>query len=284
MLAGGPERGRGYRILERLSAGQSADVYRARDEKTGREVAVKVFRGEAAACSQRAKPNENAVHTIARLAHPNVVEVLGSGVADLGPFLVMEYLEGVTLRRALSRRGPLEAAAALAVLAPVLAGLEAGHRAGHVHGDLKPENVFLARGRAPGRARVKLLDFGSHAATQGADATQVVIGTPGYLSPEQACGEPVDARSDVFAAGVLLFEMLAGRRPFDGPNPVATAYRTVHQPPPELESRLAPVLRVALAKDPRRRFRSAASFAAALDADAPEVAVTRAALAELARL
>jgi eukaryotic-like serine/threonine-protein kinase len=247
----------GYRLEDRLGGGGSGEVHRARHERTGRVVAVKVLREPAALGPLR---------RAAEVRHPNLVRLLESGVDDAGAYVVMEYLEGATLREVLAVKGKLEVEAAVAVLQPVLGALHAAHAVGVNHGDLKPENVFLQR---PGRdgVPVKLLDLGGLAPAPGDNA---VLGSAGYLSPEQAAGESLDARSDVFGAGVLLFELVAGRPPFAAPGAVAAAYQVVHKPPPPVgDARLQRVLDVALAKSPADRFATAALFAEALAARFP---------------
>ncbi len=258
-----------YRLLERVGGGGGGDVYRAVDERSGRTVALKLLRDRLAAAPAPEAP----------LLHPNVVATLDAGDSEAGPFVAMELLEGADLRRVLARRGRLDATSALAVLVPVLDALAAAHARGLVHGDLKPENVFVARG-AGGGATVKLLDLGVGAAPVGPG---VVVGTAAYLSPEQACGEPADARSDVFAAGVLLHELLEGSPPFLAPGAVATAYRVVHAPAPVVgHPALAGVLAAALAKDPARRPPHAGALAAALAPLAPDAGLSAAALSALA--
>lgn len=267
-----PQRGdriAGYRVEERLGEGGRGRVYRATHEASGRVVALKVLREGAPVAPPLEVPG---------LRHPHLVEVLASGTAAHGRYVVMELLQGTTLRAAVSRAGKADATTAVAVLLPVLEALEAAHRRGMAHGDLKPENVFLAR-RDGGGVVVKLLDLGAALpAAQG-----VVVGSASYLSPEQVDGHAPDARSDVFGAGVLLFELLAGRPPFEASTALAAAYRVVHLPAPRLgHPALQPVLDVALAKDPVARFPRAAAFAAALAPFAAEATVSAAAVSALA--
>jgi len=200
--------------------------------------------------------------------------------------VAMEILEGSSLSAALARVGRFDLTTALAVILPMLNALDAAHRHGIVHRDLKPENVFLARTQAG--VVVKLVDFGI-AKILGSSTntnTGVVFGTPDYLSPEQASGEGViDGRSDLFAVGIVLFELLTGRRPFEAQSAVATAYRIVHAPAPTLASlgiasdeRVQAVLDVALAKSQEDRFGSAQSFADMLAPLVPDGAARRASL------
>jgi serine/threonine-protein kinase len=261
----------GYRLEERLAGGGGAEVHRARHVRTGSTVALKVLRDP-----RSLAPLERAM----AVRHPNLVHILEAGTDPAGAYVVMEALEGVTLRDVLARRGPLDLPSALAVLLPVLDALHAAHALCLTHGDLKPENVFLER-LDGGGARVKVLDLGG--VPQGPDG-EVVFGSAGYLSPEQAAGDVLDARSDVFGAALLLFELVTGRPPFEAPGSVATAYKIVHEPAPRVgDLRLQPVLDVALAKSPADRFPTAAAFADALAPLAPDAALSAAALSVLAR-
>ena len=261
----------GYRLEERLARGGGGQVYRARDLRTGTTVALKILRDpRSLAQLERAMA----------VRHPSLVRILEAGADPSGAYVVMEALEGTTLRDVLARHGRLDLDSALAVLLPVLDALHAAHGQGVTHGDLKPENVFLERldGAA---ARVKLLDLGG---VPGGPSHDAVFGSAAYLSPEQAAGDALDARSDVFGAGLLLFELVTGRPPFEAPGAVATAYKIVHEPAPWVgDARLQAVLDVALAKSPADRFASAALLAQALAPLAPGAAVSAAALSVLAR-
>jgi serine/threonine-protein kinase len=247
----------GYRLEERLGRGGGGDVYRAARPGTGATVALKLLRDPGSlALVERAR----AVH------HPGLAAILATGTDPAGAFVVMELLRGSTLRDVLARRGRLPLQGALAVLLPVLDALEAAHAAGLVHGDLTPDNVLLER-LDGGGARVRVLDLGGFPPAPDGDT---IAGSAAYLSPEQAAGEPLDARSDVFGAGLLLFELLAGGPPFDAGAPVATAYAIVHRPaPPVGDPRVQPVLDVALAKAPGDRYQGVAALRAALVALAP---------------
>jgi eukaryotic-like serine/threonine-protein kinase len=264
----------GYRLEERLGRGGGGEVYRAAHPGTGAPVALKLLR------DPRSLP---LVERARSVRHPGLVAILATGVdPSEGAFVVMELLRGTTLRDVLARRGRLGREDALAVVLPVLDALEAAHAAGLVHGDLKPDNVLLER-LDGGGARVRVLDLGGLPQAAGAGP---ITGSAAYLSPEHAAGEPLDARSDVFGAGLLLFELLAGRPPFEASTPVAAAYATVHHPaPPVGDARVQPVLDVALAKAPGERFPGAAAFRAALAGLAPAVddeTVSAAALSALA--
>lgn len=260
----------GYRLEARLGLGGGAEVYRARHLQTGGTVALKVLRDpRALARARRAMA----------VRHLNLVPILEAGTDPSGAYVVMELLQGVTLRDVLARRGRLDLHAALAVVLPVLDALHAAHGEDLPHGDLTPENVFLAR-LDGGGARVQVLDLGG---LPRASDGEVVFGSAAYLSPEQAAGEAIGPRSDVFGAAVLLYELLEGHPPFEARSAVATAYRIVHEPaPPVGDPRLRPVLDVALAKSPGDRFPDAAAFARALAPLAADAALSAAVLSALA--
>jgi serine/threonine-protein kinase len=262
------------------------EVFRAEHQYAGREVALKLLRSDFASDPDLTRRFFQEAQAVNKIRHPNIVDVLDAGLSEEGPYVVMEILEGSSLSAALARVGRFDVSAALAVILPMLHALDSAHRQGIVHRDLKPENVFLSR--TPSGIVVKLVDFGI-AKVLGSSTntnTGVVFGTPDYLSPEQASGEGIiDGRSDLFAVGIVLFELLSGMRPFEAPSAVATAYRIVHAPAPRLASvgltvdeRVQEVLDVALAKAQDDRFRSAQSFADMLAPLAPDGATRRAAL------
>jgi serine/threonine-protein kinase len=271
-----------YRVLECLGAGGMGEVYRAWHELAGRAVALKLLRSDLADDPDLLRRFFQEAQAVNKVRHPNIVDVLDADYSASGPYVVMECLEGATLGALLQKRARFSPAETATVLLPVLDALEAAHRHGIVHRDLKPENVFVAR--FGDEVRVKLVDFGIAKVLGTAHGpsprtgTGVVFGTPDYLSPEQASGEGVvDGRSDLFAVGTLAFELMTGRRPFEAPSAVATAYKIVHSPAPSLESMgvhgepLAQrVLDMALAKSKDARFASASAFAEALAPLAPE--------------
>ncbi|MDQ1615669.1 MAG: eukaryotic-like serine/threonine-protein kinase [Actinomycetota bacterium] len=217
-----------YRVESRLARGGMATVYEAVDERLDRTIALKVMHAGLAEDEQFVSRFIREAKAAARLSHPNVVAVFDQGADGGHVFLAMEYVAGRTLRDLMREHGRLSPRQALEVLEPVLAALGAAHHAGIVHRDVKPENVLLADD-----GRVKVADFGlaravssstSHTATSG-----ILMGTVAYLSPEQVVRGVADQRSDVYAAGILLYEMLTGVKPYDGETAIQVAYRHVHE-------------------------------------------------------
>ncbi|MEZ4374454.1 MAG: serine/threonine-protein kinase [Polyangiaceae bacterium] len=267
-----PQVGDKYRLLEQIGSGGMSVVYRAEHLLIGREVAVKLLLPERAGDRALGARLMREARALGKLHHPGVAQVMDAGVCEMGPYLVMEFLEGVTLNQFI-RQTKLTIDAALGVVVRVLDALSAAHDVGIVHRDLKPENVFLSLDDA-NKPSIKLLDFGiAKSLEEGGDSeartsTGMILGTPDYLSPEQATGDHwVDARSDVFSAGVMLYELLTGDRPFAAASAVATAYRIAHSEPEPLSQRKVPrgpaldaLLGRAMAKDRERRYTSAQDF------------------------
>ncbi|RBY88432.1 Stk1 family PASTA domain-containing Ser/Thr kinase [Blastococcus sp. TF02A-26] len=220
-----------YRLEERLARGGMSTVYAATDLRLDRTVAVKVMAEHLKHDPSFVDRFTREARAAAMLSHPNVVSVSDQGSDQGLVFLVMELVRGRTLRDLLQARGRLTVAEAFAVLEPVLSGLAAAHRAGIVHRDIKPENVLIGHDGV-----VKVADFGLARAVAGTGQTShtggVLIGTVAYLSPEQLERGRADARSDVYAAGIVLFEMLTGHPPFGGDTPLAVAYQHVHHDVP----------------------------------------------------
>ncbi|GAA1752618.1 Stk1 family PASTA domain-containing Ser/Thr kinase [Kocuria aegyptia] len=251
-----------YELGPRIARGGTATVYRAVDTRLQRVVAVKLMHPHLAEDPTAADRFVREARAAARLSHPHVVSVLDQGHAPDGvPYLVMEHVAGSTLRDVLRRRGALPPGEALALLDPVLDGLAAAHRAGLVHRDVKPENVLIS-----GTGRVTVADFGLTRAVDQHTATATVLGTVGYASPELVTGQRVDTRADVYSAGIVLFELLAGRRPFEGgPLAVARAHAEGAVPDlrtldPGLPAGPARLVARATARDPQRRPPDAGSF------------------------
>jgi eukaryotic-like serine/threonine-protein kinase len=267
-----------YEAFEELGAGAMGKVYLAVDPLIDRMVAVKVIRTDLLAPEERAEFLERfrlEVRAAARCAHPNIVAVHDFADHEAMPYIVMEHVPGRTLS-AILRGDAEERRAALPGLVQamlgVLEGLRAAHALGVVHRDIKPGNIMITP-----RGQVKITDFGI-AKFGGGELTQVggVVGTPAYMSPEQAHGREVDPRSDLFSVAAMLYEILFGRAPFAGNNMTDTLMRLTGPAPAELGTlagtALGEVLRQGLAKDPAERFADAASFAAALAAALAPVA------------
>ncbi len=259
-----------YELGETLGYGGMSEVHRGKDVRLGRDVAVKVLRADLARDPQFQERFRREAQNAAALNHPAIVAVYDTGETrtDYGPlpYIVMEYVDGRTLRDIVKSEGPLPAKRAMEVMADVCAALDFSHRHGIVHRDVKPANIMITKTGA-----VKVMDFGiARAVSDGQAAvtqTAAVIGTAQYLSPEQARGEAVDARSDVYAAGCVLFELLTGEPPFTGDSPVAVAYQHVREdprPPSALNNRVPPSLDAivlkAMAKGPANRYQSSAEM------------------------
>ena len=229
--------GNRYRIDSQVASGGMATVYLATDHRLDRQVAIKVIHQHLANDSNFQEKFVLEAKTAAKLSHPNLVNVFDQG-SDLGTtYLVMEYVPGITLRDALNEYGPLPAVRALEMMAQILSGLAAAHRAGILHRDLKPDNVLLADD-----GRVKLGDFGLARAISAHTSTGDLVGTIAYLSPELVTRGLADARSDVYAAGILLYELLTGKQPFEGEQAVQIAYQHANStvPAPSLVAQGTP--------------------------------------------
>ena len=251
-----------YRVLSHLADGGMATVYIALDQRLDRQVALKVMRADLAKDESFVERFRREARSAAKLSHPNVVAVFDQGEDEGHVFLAMELVNGLTLRQVMHSEGPLTARAALDIIDPVLQALGAAHSAGLIHRDVKPENVIL---RDDGT--VKVADFGlarAIATTTSTAQTGVLLGTVAYLSPEQVERGIADARSDVYAAGLLLFEMLTGSKAYIGDSPIHVAYQHVHSEVPLPSSRVATVpagldhiVARASARDPEERPRDA---------------------------
>ncbi|RKT31609.1 serine/threonine-protein kinase [Microbacterium sp. AG1240] len=283
-----------YRVDDLIGRGGMATVYRGYDLTLGRAVAIKILKRELADNAAFRTRFRLEAQAASRMAHPTIVRVFDAGEAtEVGadgqtrpvPYIVMELVHGSLLKDVIDQ-GPVPTADALRYVDGILEALEYSHRAGVVHRDIKPGNVMITDASEEhsagstaeaGRGEVKVMDFGIARAVSDSSSTvaetTAIIGTAAYFSPEQAKGEPVDARADLYSAGVVLYELLTGRPPFRGDTPVAVAYQHVSEtpvPPSELNEAVprgldAVVLR-ALAKDPFQRYPDAAAFREALDA------------------
>ena len=262
-----------YEVSAALGSGGMGEVYKARDLRLDRDVAIKIMADHVAADPVMRRRFETEARAVAALSHPSIRSIHELAIADGVPFAVMELLEGETLRQRLER-GALPWRDAAAITAAIADGLDAAHGKGIVHRDLKPENVFLTSDGA-----VKILDFGlalqriaaAEAATAAFTATGIVLGTLGYMSPEQVTGEHVDGRSDIFATGCLLYEMLTGGRLFGGVTPQETVANLLRDEPRPLKAisgaapaELRTIVSRCLERRPDRRFDSASHLSSAL--------------------
>ncbi len=263
-----------YELGRLLGYGGMAEVHLGRDIRLNRQVAIKVLRADLARDPSFQTRFRREAHSAGSLNHPSIVAVYDTGEDQTPdgpvPFIVMEYVDGRTLREVLSSEGMLDPRRAMQIVAEVCAALDFSHRAGIVHRDIKPGNVMITKAGA-----VKVMDFGiARAVADGAATvtqTAAVIGTAQYLSPEQARGEPVDARSDVYSTGCLLYELLTGHPPFQGDSPVALAYQHVREsaPVPSSVNPRVPrsvdaIVMKALAKNALNRYQSAGEMRADL--------------------
>lgn len=255
-----------YRIDKFVAQGGMATVYLAEDLRLDRKVAVKIIHPHLATNSSFRDKFIREAKMAARLSHPNLVNVFDQGTDGSTAYLVMEYVEGITLRNALDDFGALESIRALDLFEHLLSGLAAAHNAGVLHRDLKPENVLLAND-----GRIKLGDFGLARETDNHTATDSIVGTVGYLSPELVTRGIADARSDVYAAGILLFELVTGRQPFQGDQAVQVAYQHAHSNVPapssvnpEVTPAVDEIVLWATAKNPDDRAADAGALLAAV--------------------
>ena len=256
-----------YEILGRLGSGAMGVVYHARDPLLERDVALKVMLPQIARDPEQKHRFEREARAVARMMHPNVVTVFDLGYhADGSPYIAMEFLSGNDLFHMMRATPPLSLERKIAIVVSVLEGLAHAHKVGIVHRDIKPANVFLTE-----EGGVKIMDFGvARFAMGNITGTGMVVGTAEYMSPEQVRGEVVDGRSDLFAAGAMLYELVRGSRPFHADGIMAIFYKITHDDPafdfpytPEYRA-LIPILGKALAKDAAARYQNATEFADAL--------------------
>src|SRR5579875_3875511 len=264
-----------YELGELIGYGGMAEVHRGRDSRLNRDVAIKVLRADLARDPSFLNRFRREAHSAAGLNHPSIVSVYDTG-EDLAadgtaiPFIVMEYVEGRTLRDILKSEGRLPVRRSMEIIADICAALDFSHRNGIIHRDIKPGNVMITP-----QGAVKVMDFGIARAVADSSATVTqtanVIGTAQYLSPEQARGETVDPRSDVYSCGCLLYELVTGVPPFQGDSPVAVAYQHVRENPlppsarnGELPRTVDSIVMKALAKNPLNRYQSAGDMRADL--------------------
>ncbi len=264
-----------YEVLGKLGEGGMGEVWRARDERLQRTVAIKILPSDVAGDASRRARFEQEARALGAVNHPNIVAIYDIGQDDGRAYIVSELVDGESLRTVLDR-GPIAVRKAIDIAGQIADGMAAAHALGIVHRDLKPENVMVTR-----TGQVKLLDFGlakqvpvasgDKTATMALSQPGTVLGTAGYMSPEQVRAEPVDARSDIFSFGAMLYEMLTGRRAFQASSSVETMHAVLNAEPPEFDGELGKlppalgtIVRRCLEKRPEQRFQSAADLAFAL--------------------
>jgi serine/threonine-protein kinase len=252
-----------YRIIRRLGSGGMANVYLAEDDELGRRVAIKILNDRYANDELFVERFRREAKSAAGLSHPNIVSIYDRGEAEGTYYIAMEVIEGRSLKELIRTTGPLRPAQAIAYSRQILSALRFAHRNGIIHRDIKPHNILVGA-----EERLKVTDFGiARAGASQMTEAGSIMGTAQYLSPEQARGAPVNATSDLYSVGIVLYEMLTGEVPFTGDTPVEIAMKHLNEPPPPPSS-VAPgipadldrvVLR-ALAKDPEDRYQSAEEF------------------------
>lgn len=264
-----------YKILERTTAGSMGVVYRAERLALKRAVAIKFLNEGYAASEDGLRRFEVEARAMGRLEHPNCIPVTDYGVVDGAPYLVMDFVKGWTLGDLLASEWRLAPARAVALMRQVLAGLDHAHAQRIIHRDVKPANILVSPAEGHGE-HVRIVDFGlAKLRDEGSFTTGIAVGTPSYMSPEQTIGQKADERADIYACGIILYELLSGARPFQAetpfevmrmhrevaPLPLATAANGV-----EISPRLEAVVMKALAKAREDRFQSMSEFRTALDA------------------
>jgi serine/threonine-protein kinase len=263
-----------YQVIEPIAEGAMGAVYRGERLKLGRAVAIKIMHDALPDELASRGRFEREAKLMARLEHPHCVSVIDFGLHDGKPYLVMELVRGTSLLDVLAKSGRLEPARAAELVKQVLSGLAHAHELGIVHRDIKPANIMLTERTGLGE-QIRILDFGL--ARPAIDSTKlttgIVVGTPNYMAPEQIKGGPIDARTDLYAVGVMLFELITGTKPFLADDPLAVVRKHLHAAPPTLADtapglnlpELEEVVAKALAKQPQHRFASAAEMSAAID-------------------
>ncbi|RFD24837.1 serine/threonine protein kinase [Mycobacterium uberis] len=268
-----------YLLQAKIASGGTSTVYRGIDIRLDRPVAVKVMDSRYADNDQFLTRFQLEARSVARLKDPGLVAVYDQGFDARHPFLVMELIEGGTLRELLAERGPMPPHAVVAVLRPVLGGLAAAHRAGLVHRDIKPENILISDD-----GDVKIADFGlvRAVAAAGITSTSVILGTAAYLSPEQVRDGNASPRSDVYSAGILTYELLTGRTPFTGDSAFSIAYQRLETDVPRASAVITGVppqfdelVKRATVRNPNARYADAMEMTVELNAIAEELALPR---------
>lgn len=250
-----------YELQQLIGTGGMADVYRATDNLLGRTVAVKILHPQFAKDPVFIERFRQEAQAAANLNQPNIVNVFDWGIEESVYYIVMEYVEGHDLKSIIMQGGPLLPERAVEIAMAICLALDAAHSHGVVHRDIKPQNIIVTADN-----QIKVMDFGIARTAGGSAMTQTgtIMGTAQYISPEQAQGRPADPRSDLYSLGIVLYEMLTGKVPFNGDNPVAVAYKQVREDPlapslinPDISAELEAVVMKALAKNPENRYQSA---------------------------
>jgi serine/threonine-protein kinase len=263
-----------YQVIAPIAEGAMGSVYHGERLKLGRAVAIKIMHDALPDEMASRQRFDREAKLMARLEHPNCVSVIDFGVHDDKPFLVMELVRGTSLLQVLEKEGRIAPARAAGMMRQVLSGLAHAHQLGIVHRDIKPANIMVTEQAGLGE-QVRILDFGLARLTEGSTKLTrgIVVGTPNYMAPEQCRGGELDGRTDLYACGVVLFEMLTGRKPFQADDPIGVVRKHLNQPAPKLADFAPEVPLVAfegicaraLAKDPKERFESAVEMSAALE-------------------
>lgn len=253
-----------YEVIKKLGSGGMADVFLAQDKLLGREVALKILSSRYAHDEQFIERFRREASSAASLNHPNIVQIYDRGEAEDTYYIAMEYLEGRSLKEIILKYAPLSPDLVVSVSVQILEALRFAHRRDVIHRDIKPQNIIVDN-----EGRVKVTDFGIARAGSASTMTEAgsILGTAHYLSPEQAQGQPVEAASDLYSLGVVMYEMVTGRLPYDGDNPVTIAMQHVHEVPvpprhvaPELPENLEAVILRSLGKKPTDRYLTAQAF------------------------
>ncbi|MBO5449002.1 MAG: Stk1 family PASTA domain-containing Ser/Thr kinase [Ruminococcus sp.] len=258
-----------YEITELIGVGGMADVYKAHDVMEDRTVAVKILKPEFSQNEEFLRRFRNESKAIAVLSHPNIVKIYDVGFTDEIQFIVMEYIDGITLKEFIEQQGVLKWKDALHFVTQILRALQHAHDKGIVHRDIKPQNIMLFTD-----GTIKVMDFGiaRFSRIDGKTLSDKTIGSVHYISPEQARGDMTDERSDIYSVGVMLYEMLTGRKPFDGENPVAIALKHMQEDAvnpreimPSIPEALEEIVIHAMEREPARRYQSAAEMIRDID-------------------
>ena len=253
-----------YEITELIGVGGMADVYKATDLAENKVIAVKILKREYAGSEEFLRRFRNESKMIASLSHPNVVKVHDVEFSDKLQFIVMEYIDGITLKEYIENEGVLTWKDSVHFIIQVLRALQHAHDKGVVHRDIKPQNIMLFTD-----GTIKVMDFGiaKSALEQACTATDQTIGTVHYISPEQARGDKTDEKSDIYSVGVMFYEMLTGQKPFDSDKPVTVAVMQMKNTPkrpravnPNIPAGLEEIILRAMEKDPENRYQTAADM------------------------